>query len=212
MKSRPACEREYDFTLVLSGVTDLTPEVLNALFEAGCDDATPSTCQGRAFLDFTRAAPTLKDALLSAIDDVRKAGIGADVLRIDECDLVTQSEIAHKIDRSRQQVHQYINGERGPGGFPPPVCRISEEHDSRLWYWREVAGWLHKNNLIAKEAFQDAMVASLVNNALEMTLQQRTHPKLAKEILNEICIGGSRRADSSATRSNGSRSKKANRS
>src|SRR5947208_11519042 len=48
--------RKHDFTLVLSGITELTPEVQDALFEAGCDDATLSMCCGRPFLTFTRAA------------------------------------------------------------------------------------------------------------------------------------------------------------
>src|SRR5436305_10175909 len=85
--------KEHDFTLVLSGITELTPEVQDALFDAGCDDATPSMRCGRPFLTFTRAAPTLKDAILSAISDVKKANIRAEVLRIDVCNLVTQSEI-----------------------------------------------------------------------------------------------------------------------
>src|SRR5437660_3339247 len=67
--------RDHDFTLVLSGITELTPEVQDALFDAGCDDATPSMRCGRPFLTFTRAAPTLKDAILSAISDVKKANI-----------------------------------------------------------------------------------------------------------------------------------------
>ena len=140
--------RDHDFTLVLSGITELTLEVQDALFEAGCDDATLSMRCSRPFLTFSRTAPTLKDALLSAISDVKKANIGAEVLRIDVCNLVTQSEIAHKIGRTRQLVHQYVTGERGPGGFPPPACNVSDDADSPLWYWCEVAYWLYQNNMI----------------------------------------------------------------
>ena len=35
-------EYEHDFTLVLTGIADLTPEVENALLGAGCDDGTIS--------------------------------------------------------------------------------------------------------------------------------------------------------------------------
>src|SRR5438445_12283161 len=69
-KHKKGSVKEHDFTLVLSGIADLTPEVQDALFEAGCDDATLSMCCGRPFLTFTRTAPTLKDAILSAISDV----------------------------------------------------------------------------------------------------------------------------------------------
>ena len=34
------------FTLTLAGVTELTPARADALFEAGCDDATPGSCAG----------------------------------------------------------------------------------------------------------------------------------------------------------------------
>src|SRR5438128_2847676 len=102
METEKACEREHDFALVLTGISDLTAEVEDALFKAGCDDATLSIRVGRVYLTFSRTAPTLKDAIFSAIRNVRDAGIGADVLRIDECDLVTQAEIARRINRPRQ--------------------------------------------------------------------------------------------------------------
>ena len=184
--TRRACEREHDFTLVLTGITDLTPEVEKAFFEAGCDDATLSMRSGRPFLTFSRLAPSLKDALLSAINDVRKANIGANVLRVDICNLVTQSEIAQRIGRTRQLVHQYVTGERGPGAFPPPVCNISDDDDSPLWYWCEVAYWLYENNMIPEEALRDAQALSLINDILELNHQTQTDPALAKEILEYI--------------------------
>src|SRR4051812_16226446 len=88
MADTTACKSEYDFTLVLTGITELTPEAENALFEAGCDDATISVRSGRVFLTFSRTARSLKDAILSAIRNVKQANIGADVLRVDVCNLV----------------------------------------------------------------------------------------------------------------------------
>ena len=101
-KPRTECEREHDFALVLSGMTELTPEVQDALFEAGCDDATISVRAGRVYLTFSRNSRSLKDAILTAIQDVKNARVGADVLRVDVCNLVTQADIARKIGRSRQ--------------------------------------------------------------------------------------------------------------
>ncbi len=178
--------KEHDFTLVLSGITELTPEVQDALFEAGCDDATLSMRCGRPFLTFSRTAPTLKDALFSAISDVKKANIGAEVLRIDCCNLVTQSEIAHKIGRTRQLVHQYVTSERGPGSFPPPACNVSDDADAPLWYWCEVAHWLYQNNMITEEALRDARALSLINDVLELNYQKKIEPKLTKEVLEYI--------------------------
>lgn len=80
------CEREYNFALILSGASDLTTEIENRLFEAGCDDATLSLQCGIIYMEFSRTAPSLKDAILSAIKNVRDAKAGVDVWRVDECD------------------------------------------------------------------------------------------------------------------------------
>ncbi len=77
-------ETEHEFTLVLDGIPDLTPEVMNALFEAGCDDATVSRQNGRLVIDFDRAGVSMREAIVSAINDIRKAGIGARVVRVEE--------------------------------------------------------------------------------------------------------------------------------
>ncbi len=185
MGTGTSCEREHDFALVLSGVDDLTPDVMDALFEAGCDDATPSLRFGRVYLTFSRSAPSLRQALLGAIRDVRRAAIGASVLRVDTCNLVTQAEIARRIARSRQLVHQYITGQRGPGGFPPPCCQISE--GTPLWAWCEVAYWLRQNNMIKEEEVIDAQAVDLINCLLEFQHQKASDPELIEEVLSQLC-------------------------
>ena len=102
MRDSNNCEREHDFALVIGGVDELNQKVEDALFEAGCDDATFSIKYGLLYAEFSRNSKSLKDAILSAIHDVRKANINADVIRVDECNLVTQSDIARRIGRSRQ--------------------------------------------------------------------------------------------------------------
>ncbi len=184
MENKKPCEREHDFTLVLTGIPELTTDVEDALYKAGCDDATLSIRSGRAFLTFSRSAPTLKDAVLSAIQDVRKAAIGADVLRLDICDLVTQADIGRRIGRSRQLVHQFITGKRGPGGFPPPVCLIADE--SPLWLWCEVAHWLWQNNLITEDAMNEAQQIAIINDVLDYVHQQQLAPKLAQEVFQSV--------------------------
>ncbi|MCA9103530.1 MAG: hypothetical protein R3C10_20650 [Pirellulales bacterium] len=64
----------FSFTLELAGINELSDEVANALFEAGCDDATLSMSGGRAFLDFDRESDSISDAIVSAIDAVEKCG------------------------------------------------------------------------------------------------------------------------------------------
>lgn len=184
MGTGKASEREHDFSLVLSGITELTRKVEDALFEAGCDDATLSVRSGRVYLTFSRPAETLLNAILSAIEDLREADIGADVLRVDHCNLVTQAEIANKSGRPRQQIHQYITGERGPGSFPPPACNICEGHP--LWYWCEVADWLWQNNLIREEMLRDAEDVALVNSYLDVEHQQKRNPGLARKVRKSV--------------------------
>lgn len=97
-------ETEHEFTLELDGISDLTREVVDALYEAGCDDGTIVMRAGRVSIGFTRSAPALSEAIVSAIADVRKAGIGARVVRVDEATPAPGST------EDAQQVVGAING------------------------------------------------------------------------------------------------------
>ncbi len=180
MTERQTCDREFDFALLLSGTTELTDAMADALFAAGCDDATPSICYGRVWLEFSRTAPSYKDAVMSAIRDVRKANIGADVWQIDECNHVTQAEIARKIGKSPQYVQQLMSGKRGPGQFPPPVCHLSE--NTLLWQWCEVSRWLCQNNIIKTEVVEDAQLTYAINLALEKMHRPCPDVELIEEV------------------------------
>lgn len=70
----PATLKTFAFTLVLSGASELTEEIANALFEAGCDDAGDGSCDGILTVDFDREAGSLGEAIGSAIADVERAG------------------------------------------------------------------------------------------------------------------------------------------
>lgn len=64
----------HSFNLILSGVDELTVAMADALFEAGCDDASPSSCNGIVSVHFDREAGSLGDAVGTAIMDVERAG------------------------------------------------------------------------------------------------------------------------------------------
>ena len=72
----PGTEQEFSFTLHLS-VPELTDQIADALYGAGCDDALAGMSGGVVFLDFTRVARSYEDAVQSAIADVRSIGIEA---------------------------------------------------------------------------------------------------------------------------------------
>ena len=117
---------------------------------------------------------------------INGCGFGLRVLRVDVCNLVTQSDIARKIGRSRQLVHQYMIGVRGPGGFPPPACNITE--NAPLWYWCEVAYWLWSNDLISQDVLQEAQEVAVVNSVLDLEHQRQIAPELTKEIMQSLCL------------------------
>ena len=184
MSASDTSDREYDFALILTGVPELTTVVEDGLFQAGCGDATLSMQYGSLYLEFSRTAASLKDAILSAIRDVRKAGVGADVWRVDSHDLVSASEIARRIGRTRQLIHQYITGVRGPGGFPAPDCNLTEGQP--LWSGYAVGVWLSKNDMIRLETLRDTEIVAAINTALERSHQLQRDPALVDEISRAV--------------------------
>jgi hypothetical protein len=92
-------EAEHEFTLVLDGISELTPEIFDALYEAGCDDATMSSRDGVVSLDFGRIAPTTKDAIISAIRDVQKANVGARVVQVEGVEPASTEELDGEVLR-----------------------------------------------------------------------------------------------------------------
>lgn len=184
ISNTPKCEIEFEFTLLLEGISEINEDIENALFESGCDDCTISMRFGRVYLTFSRSAASLKNAIISGICNVRDSQIQASVLRVDQSDLITQSEIARRIDRSRQLVGLYINGSRGPGGFPPPACNIAD--GAPLWQWSEVTHWLFENSLIKEDQHKDALVLSAINSVLEMERQTKIAPELTKYITQSL--------------------------
>jgi hypothetical protein len=178
------CNQEHDFTLLLDGANTVTREIEDAIFNAGCDDATIGLRFGRLFLTFSRTAPSLREAIVSAILAINGCGKDLRVLRVDACNLVTQADIARKIGRSRQLVHQYMNGVRGPGGFPPPACDITD--NAPLWNWCEVAYWLWTNDLISQDVLQEAQEVAIVNSILDLEYQRQIAPELTKKIMKSL--------------------------
>ena len=177
---------EFDFKLILSGITDFTDEQVDSLHQAGCDDATVAQRGGRVYMTFSRQAATMVDAVLSAISDIRKANIGASVLRVDTCNLVTQAEVARRLDRSRQNIEQYINGKRGPGGFPAPACNLTEGQP--LFYWCEVAYWAYQNNILGESQNREAQEIAVLNNILELEHQKVIAPDVTEKLIREFAV------------------------
>ena len=75
--------KKYEFTVILSGSLELTDEIADALFTAGCDDGTPGMCNGVFSIGFHREAVSLEAAIRSAIADVQSAGYDVERVQIE---------------------------------------------------------------------------------------------------------------------------------
>jgi hypothetical protein len=153
----------HTFTVVLD--REPTEDELDGLFVAGCDDAAFGTDSGLPIAEFDREAETLADAISSAVRNLDAAGLVA--LRVLDQDLVTLADIGERIGQSRESVRRYATGQRGPGGFPPPVNPARE--GTVFYRWSEVAPWVRQNlKLDVTDTDPALVVANLV-------LQARQH-------------------------------------
>ena len=158
----------FTFTLNFSlpNREDNAERHLDALYEAGCDDAVVGVGQyGMIGLDFTRAAADAEDAIRSAIDNVRAAIPGATLVQAGP-DLVGLTEMATIFGFSRQNMRKYATGQSGgPEAFPPPVVL----GEPSLWHLAEIVAWLGRNTSVqpAASIFPLARAAAKVNFEVE---------------------------------------------
>ncbi|MFD2532981.1 hypothetical protein [Gracilimonas halophila] len=165
----------HTFTLLLDNENELTNELEDALFQAGCDDGILYSKNQVVYIEFDREAESLEEAVISAINDVESAGF--QVARVEPSDLVTSAEISRRAQRSRQSVAQIIKGKRGKGGFPIPVAGVTGK--TSVWSWAEVSNWLLK-----KEKIDDPFLVKKaeVIRDINDTLELRKNPFLAKKV------------------------------
>lgn len=171
---------EFEFTLILSG--DWKPR-LDALFEAGCDDATFGEVDGVPHGHFDRGAERFADALSSAIAAVESTGLAVE--RVEPDDLVTTAEIAARLGRSQQSVHQLISGTRGAGDFPAPALRASApgvKGRARLWHWPDILAWNHAD----EETVAVAATTAALNAALELRRRDRYLGEPERELVAAV--------------------------
>lgn len=128
---------EFDFILKFDLPDPETDpdKFVDALYEAGCDDATIGIGQhGRVALNFTREAATALEAVASAIADVRKAIPGARLVEATP-DLVGLTDIADILGCSRQNIRKLVIGNKSI--FPSPI----HEGSSSIWHLAKVLPW-----------------------------------------------------------------------
>ncbi len=75
--------KTYEFDVVLKNVSEVTDEQADGLFAAGCNDGTPASCDGVAWIHFDREAASLEEAISSAVAQVQAAGMMVSKVELD---------------------------------------------------------------------------------------------------------------------------------
>lgn len=129
----------HDFQLIFQLPENAPPanDMVEALAEAGCDDAIVGTGHpGRIALEFSRAADNARQAIDSAIDNMQTAVPGAELIEAAP-DYAGLTEIAKIIGISRQALRKQMLNRLD---FPRPIhCG-----NPSLWHLAPVLEWLRQ--------------------------------------------------------------------
>jgi hypothetical protein len=87
-----------------------------------------------------RTAPSLLDAILSAVRDLELLGLA--VSGALEHDLVTPADMADRIERSPDAIGRWCTDKVGAAGFPAPVT--ADDHD-RYYSWSAIRPYLARS-------------------------------------------------------------------
>lgn len=134
---------DYDFTFVVTGVTVQDQAAVDTLRDEL--DALLAQAGGCDLLTMTWPGDSAVDAALQAVSAAKAAVPRLCVTRLDR-DLVGVPEIAERTGRSRQNVSQWVAGERKGTGEPFPIPEGTVGR-SNAWLWTDVNGWLGAHGL-----------------------------------------------------------------
>lgn len=159
---------EYEFTLKFMLVPSDADadELVERLGAAGCNDALVGIGQtGRLALDFTREANSAKQAIFSALAEVKRVITDAKLVEITP-DFVGLSDVAELVGVSRQNMRKLMLVHKD--SFPVPI----HEGSAALWHLSPVLRWLqeHVGYRIAPSLLEVAHIAMQINLAKEASL------------------------------------------
>lgn len=172
---------EYEFILKYALPDENTDasDYLNALFEAGCDDATIGVGKSGAIaLEFVREAASADEAVLSAIADAKKAIPDAELIEVSP-DLVTPTEIASVIGCSRQNIQKIIANPRKR--FPNPIHQSAA---GGIWHLEPVLRWFLEDGVSINENLLEIAKISMTANLIHQS--QKVNPKIQSKFLDVI--------------------------
>jgi hypothetical protein len=173
--------KEYDFILKfdLPDPAADPEQYVDALYEAGCDDANVGIGQkGRIALDFTREASSALNAVSSAIADIKKAIPGARLIEASP-DLVGLTDIAEIVGCTRQNIRKLVITNRPV--FPSPI----HEGSIALWHLSKVLQWFKSKG---SYEIEDSLIeVSGANMQVNITSQMREiDPSLRQNLMTIV--------------------------
>jgi predicted DNA-binding transcriptional regulator AlpA len=156
---------EFEFGMKFKIGADGTDskQLVERLGESGCDDAAIGIGQpGRIALDFTREARSVKDAIISALRDVKTAIPDAELIEVTP-DFVGLTDVAELVGVSRQNMRKLMLAH--PTTFPAPV----HEGSASVWHLAHILQWLAERGdySIEKPLLDVATMAMQINLAKE---------------------------------------------
>lgn len=159
---------EYIFTLKyrLPDETSDVDELVERFGTAGCDDCLIGLgMPGRIALEFTRESDNAKEAMLSALKDVKRAIPTARLIEASP-DFVGLSDVAEMVGVTRQNMRKLMVNS---ATFPTPV----HEGSAAVWHLADILSWLDAKGNYNFEAsiLEVARIAMLLNFTKESRQQ-----------------------------------------
>ena len=158
----------------------LDDEAADRLYESFEEEIALEEGPKGHFIGFERQADSFLDAVLDAIAKVIE--LGFEPLAVED-ELVSMSDVAERVGRTRQSISMLASGQRGAGDFPLPVAGNVR---SPLWHWADVAAWFesHQGEKVVPEDRMRTIAA--INGALAGRVLAREHPTVLKMIERRI--------------------------
>jgi len=75
--------KAYEFDVILKDLSEVTDDQADRLFAAGCDEGTPASCGGVAWLHFDKEAESLEEAIRVAVAQIQAAGFQVSKVELD---------------------------------------------------------------------------------------------------------------------------------
>ena len=173
---------EYEFELRFKLTADDTDadEVVERLGESGCDDALIGVGQpGRVALKFARDAESAKRAIVSALEDVKRAIPAARLIEAGP-DFVGLTDVADMLGMSRQNMRKLMLAHAAT--FPAPI----HEGSAAVWHLEPVLQWLRSKGGygISQEQIDVAHIAMQINlvkaaDRLDLPMQREVRTLVA---------------------------------